>query len=112
MLVLGSAEWRSNAAREAVAAAEEAVGDPFGVVRILRDRLGCNLSKAHLLLLCHAWGYRADKWCAARAHTPRYTASVVRVQLTPRGRVQAAQDERDGHQAAEGGHNAADIECR
>lgn len=62
-LVLCSAEWNSEAERHAVAAAEDALGDPCGIARVLRNKSGRDLTKAHLLLLCHTWGYRSNKWC-------------------------------------------------
>ena len=77
VLVLGSAEWCSPAAREAVAAAEEAAGDPSGIARILRNKRGRNLTKPHLMLLCAAWDYRTDKWCAPRARAPRNSFCFV-----------------------------------
>ena len=76
--MLGSAEWCSSSAREAVAAAEEAAGDPCGIARILRDKRGSNLTKQQLMLLCAAWTYRADKWCA---HTPPPSVAATAAEL-------------------------------
>jgi hypothetical protein len=70
-LVLASAEWGSDAVRDAAAAAEAAAGDPFAVVNVLRNKCGRDMGKAHLLLLCHTWGYRSVIWCVVAAE--RYT---------------------------------------
>ena len=60
--MLATAEWNSPAARDALAAAEEARGDPVGVSQLLRKKVGRSLLKPHMLLLARAWGYASDLW--------------------------------------------------
>ena len=60
--LLATEQWNSRAAREALAAAEEARGDPTGVAQMLRRKAGKLLLKPHMLCLARAWGYASDLW--------------------------------------------------
>ena len=60
--ILATAEWNSPAARDALAAAEDARGDPVNVALLLRRKVGRSLLKPHLLLLARSWGYASDLW--------------------------------------------------
>ena len=60
--MLATAEWNSPAARDALAAGEEARGDPVGVSQLLRKKVGRSLLKPHMLLLARAWGYASVLW--------------------------------------------------
>ena len=60
--LLATEQWNSRAAREALAAAEEARGDPTGVAKMLHNKAGKLLLKPHMLCLVRAWGYASDLW--------------------------------------------------
>jgi hypothetical protein len=60
--LLATAEWNSAPARDALAAAEEARGDPARVALLLRRKTGKALLKSHMLLMVRAWGYASDLW--------------------------------------------------
>ena len=60
--LLATEQWNSRAEREALAAAEEARGDPTGVAKMLRRKAGKLLLKPHMLCLARAWGYASDLW--------------------------------------------------
>ena len=60
--LLATEQWNSAAEREALAAAEEARGDPTGVAKMLRRKAGKLLLKPHMLCLARAWGYASDLW--------------------------------------------------
>ena len=85
--VLATAEWNSAAARDALAAAEEARGDPAHVAAILRRKMGKVLLKSHMLLLARAWGYASDLWLrrgdAAAGRKRARTAAATADAATP-----------------------------
>ena len=60
--LLATEQWNSRAEREALAAAEEARGDPTEVAKMLRGKAGKLLLKPHMLCLARAWGYASDLW--------------------------------------------------